>query len=137
MRANAVLFWVLCAFFVVETVLYAAWGWWSRANVEWTGTVAMALCAVLSALVAFYLMHAARQLPRLPQDHREAEPDADDGEVGQFSPHSWWPVLLGASGFLLFFGLATEIWISFIGAAVGVVCLVGWVFEYYRGHFAR
>jgi len=38
---------------------------------------------------------------------------------------------------LLFFGLATEIWISFIGAAVGVVCLVGWVFEYYRGHFAR
>jgi hypothetical protein len=137
MRANAALFWVLCGFFAVEVGLYLAWNWWSRGTVEWTGTVAMALCGLLSALVAFYLGYAGRRAPRPAQDRDDAEPGDDAGEVGQFSPWSWWPFLVGASGFLLFLGLATEIWIGLIGVALGAVSLIGWVYEYYRGQFAR
>jgi hypothetical protein len=137
MRSNAVLFWVLCGFFAVEVAVYWAWNYWSRGTVEWTGTVAMSLCGLLSALVAFYLGYASRHVPRLPQDRRDAEPADDNGEVGQFSPWSWWPFLVGFAAFLVFLGLATEIWIGLIGAAFGAVSLVGWVYEYYRGHFAR
>ncbi|MDO9396452.1 MAG: cytochrome c oxidase subunit 4, partial [Herbiconiux sp.] len=34
-------------------------------------------------------------------------------------------------------GLAVGVWISFIAAALLLVAIVGWTFEYYRGYFAR
>jgi hypothetical protein len=37
----------------------------------------------------------------------------------------------------MFLGLAVGVWIAFVGAGLLVIALVGWVFEYYRGNFAR
>jgi len=37
----------------------------------------------------------------------------------------------------VFLGLAVGLWIAAIGAAIAVVALVGWVYEYYRGYFVR
>jgi hypothetical protein len=34
-------------------------------------------------------------------------------------------------------GLAVGFWIAYIGVAFALICLVGWVYEYYRGYFAR
>jgi hypothetical protein len=34
-------------------------------------------------------------------------------------------------------GVAAGAWIAFIGGGILVVSLVGWVYEYYRGYFAR
>jgi uncharacterized membrane protein len=46
-------------------------------------------------------------------------------------------VLLAAGAALLFMGIAIGFWIAFIGVVLTVVSLVGWVYEYYRGNFAR
>ena len=38
---------------------------------------------------------------------------------------------------LVFLGFAVGIWISFIGAPIVIVAIIGWYFEYYRDYFAR
>ena len=50
---------------------------------------------------------------------------------------TWWPIVLASSAALGMLGLAVGSWIFPIGLAVFVVAIVGWVYEYYRGYFAR
>ena len=151
MRANVILFWILAGFFLLATVVYTVWSWIFNtqdlatksisgpgAPIEWVGTVALGLCAVLAAFIAFYLGRVqAAQGGMLPEDSVNANIDDGDPEVGFYSPFSWWPILLAASAALLFLGLAVGIWISIIGVGIGVITLVGWTYEYYRGFFAR
>ena len=146
------LFWVLAVFFAVATVAYVVWnlvyesqrlatdpsGAEGATLIEWAGTTALALTAVLAGLIAFYLRLVARaQGGVLPEDREDADIDDGDAEQGFFSPFSWWPVVLGAAAALVFLGVAVGWWIAGIGAAIGVVALVGWVYEYYRGYFGH
>ncbi|TFC52613.1 cytochrome c oxidase subunit 4 [Cryobacterium sp. TMT1-21] len=140
MRANVNLLWILTGFFVVVATAYTVWGLIdpSQGRVEWAGTFVLSLCAVFVAFVAFYLsrVHGA-QGGELPEDRLDANIDDGDPEVGFYSPWSWWPILLAGSAALLFMGLAVGVWISIIALGIGIICLVGWVYEYYRGNFAR
>ncbi|MCU1444315.1 MAG: cytochrome c oxidase subunit [Cryobacterium sp.] len=140
MRANAVLFWILAVFFAIVAISYAVWTAIDAANnqVEWVGTVALSLSAAFAAFIAFYVgrSHNA-QGGELPEDRLDANIDDGDPELGFFSPWSWWPIMLAGSAALLFLGLAVGFWICFIAAGIGVISLVGWTYEYYRGLFAR
>ncbi len=140
MKTNVNILWVLTAFFGIVTVAYVVWNVVDTAhgNVEWAGTFMLALSTLLVAFIAFYLdkVHAA-QGAELPEDRLDGNVDDGDPEMGFFSPWSWWPIFLAASTALLFLGLAVGIWISFIGVGIGLVALTGWVYEYYRGLFAR
>lgn len=140
MRANTILFWLLAAFFGFAAALYAFWTWIdeSDAGLEPVGSVALALTTILAAFIAFYLgrVHKA-QGAELPEDRLDANIDDGDAELGFFSPWSWWPILLAGSAALLFLGLAIGFWIAYIAVPLGVISLVGWVYEYYRGNFAR
>jgi hypothetical protein len=138
MRANAILFWILSAFFALAAALYIGWTWIDAGEPEWVGLVAISLSAVLAAFIAFYLgrVHKA-QGAELPEDRLDANIDDGDAELGFFSPWSWWPIMLAGAAALMFLGLAVGFWISFIAVGLGVISLVGWVYEYYRGHFAR
>jgi len=153
MGANIRLFWVLAGFFFLAAVVYTIWTFGYDAQqlatdpsggsgegnvVEWVGTIGLTLTALLAALIAFYLGRVERgQGGTLPEDREDADIDDGDAEQGFFSPWSWWPVTLAACAALLFLGLAAGVWISIIGAAVGVIALVGWTFEYHRGHFGH
>ncbi|MCX7521460.1 cytochrome c oxidase subunit 4 [Microbacterium sp. STN6] len=138
MKFNAWMFWALAAFFFVEGILYIWWNAVDNHSVEWAGSIALLLCVVLWGLIAFYLtVHARAQTEPLQQDRRDGEIDDDDPEMGFFSPWSWWPFMIGASGFIFFLGLAIGIWIVPIGLALFLVSIVGWTYEYYRGYFAR
>ena len=140
MRANVNLFWILTAFFAIVTVVYTVWGLLdtSQGRIEWAGTFALGLCSLLSLLIGFYLSRVrGAQGGDLPEDRLDANIDDGDPEAGFFSPWSWWPIMLAASTALLFRGLAVGFWISFIALAIGLISLVGWVYEYYRGLFAR
>ncbi|NKF33177.1 cytochrome c oxidase subunit 4, partial [Pseudomonas sp. BGM005] len=65
--------------------------------------------------------------------------DIDDGdpELGDFSPWSWWPLVLAGSAAVFVVGLAVGHFLLPIGLAIFVIAIVGWVYEYYRGNFAR
>ncbi|GAA1812927.1 cytochrome c oxidase subunit 4 [Agromyces neolithicus] len=140
MRANVNLFWILTGFFAIVAVIYAYWTWVDQGDpgIEWAGTVAVSLAAVLSAFIAFYLgrVHKA-QGAELPEDRLDANIDDGDAELGFFSPWSWWPVLLAAAIALTFLGIAIGFWLAFFAAPIALIFLAGWVYEYYRGNFAR
>ena len=140
MRANVILFWILAAFFALVSAIYIFWTIVDEREpgVEWVGLVALSLCAVLSAFIAFYLGRVHReQGAELPEDRLDANIDDGDAELGFFSPWSWWPIMLAGSAALFFLGLAVGFWIAFIALPLGILSLVGWVYEYYRGNFAR
>ena len=140
MRASAILFWILAGFFAISAGIYAYWTWFdeSQPGIEPAGTVALTLTAVLSAFIAFYLgrVHSA-QGAELPEDRLDANIDDGDAELGFFSPWSWWPIVLAGGAALGFLGLAIGFWITFIAIPIVAIALVGWVYEYYRGNFAR
>jgi len=140
MRTNATLMYIIGVFFVIAAAAYTVWvglvdGW---DHIEWVGTVAMALCAILGFFIGFYLNRVhSTQGGELPQDSLTADIDDDDPELGHFSPWSWWPLVLAGALALVFLGLAVGTWISFIGGPLAVIAIVGWNYEYYRNYFAR
>nr|WP_205835522.1 cytochrome c oxidase subunit 4 [Microbacterium sp. CFH 90308] len=148
------MWWLLAAFFFLVAVLYTGWNlishwdtnatggqsYWETVtlSIEWVGSVALLFTAFMGALIAFYIgkVHKA-QGGELPEDILTADIDDGDPELGEFSPWSWWPIVLAFSAALAMIGLAVGTWLMPIGFAVFVVAIVGWVYEYYRGYFAR
>lgn len=150
MRVNANLFWLLAGFFALSAAVYTVWSLIDHANtpegvtpltpygIEWVGTLGIALGAVLSVFLAFYITITKRaQGGELPEDSLTADIDDGDPEVGHFSPWSWWPMFLAFGLALMFLGFAVGIWIVFIGAPLTIIAVVGWQYEYYRNFFAR
>jgi hypothetical protein len=75
----------------------------------------------------------------LIEDREDSDIDDGDPELGEFSPWSWWPIFLafGASVVVLGLCVGFNFWLSFIALPLVLVGVVGWVYEYYRGNFAR
>jgi magnesium-transporting ATPase (P-type) len=101
------------------------------------GTTALALTGALAFLVAFYSLYTAKRVYPRPEDRLDAEVDEADPEYGFFSPHSWWPLILGFSTMIIVFGLIFAVWLIVLGVFVLFIALIGWMFEYYRGAFAH
>jgi hypothetical protein len=146
MGTNARLFWILAGFFFAADIAYILWSLLVSARpaasappeVEWVGAVAIGLTGALSALIGFYLWRVHKgQRGELPEDRLDANIDDGDAEQGHFSPWSWWPIVLATAAALTFLGIAIGPWISFIGVSIFLIAIVGWVYEYYRGYFAR
>lgn len=139
MRANSIIFWIIAAFFAVMAATYSIWAWiYYHGHFEWVGSVAFTLSAILGVFLAFFLGRTQRGFGgKLPEDRLDANIDDADPEIGHFSPWSWWPFFLGGAIAIIALGLAVGFWVSFIGVPLLLVALVGWVYEYYRGHFAR
>lgn len=96
------------------------------------GATALILSGGLSAMIGFYLMVTARRLPDQPDDLPEAEIWHADADYGFYSPHSWAPLMVGASMAITFAGLALAAWIVVAGAVLVIMSSAYWVFEYYR-----
>ena len=145
MRTNTGLWWLLAALLPADgghlhdvehhrAPRPAAW----YSAIEWVGSVALLFTALMGALIAFYIGRVHRaQGGELPEDVLTSDIDDGDPELGEFSPWSWWPIVLAFSAALGMMGLAIGTWLFPIGLAVFVVAIVGWVYEYYRGYFAR
>ena len=138
MRANINLFWVLAGFFLIADATYTIWALIVYREPEWVGTVGIGLVAVMALFIGFYLNRSYHaQGGQLPEDRLDASIDDGDPELGFYSPYSWWPIVLATAAALGFLGLAVGIWISILGGTLFVVAIIGWVYEYYRGLFAR
>ncbi len=104
---------------------------------EPVGVVAVALTAGLALLIAVYLFFTSRRIDPRPEDDPLGEIEQGAGELGDFSPYSWWPLALAAGAAVVFTGLAVGWWLFFIGAGLASLALVGWVYEYYLGEHAH
>ena len=119
-------------FFVGVTLMYGLWSGW-----EPVGTMCLMLLAGLTGMIGAYLGMTARAIDARPEDDPHGEIDQGAGDQGVFAPWSWWPLLLGAAAAISFLGLAVGWWVFYIGAAFGVIALVGWVLEFSRGQHAH
>ncbi|MFM9919639.1 cytochrome c oxidase subunit 4 [Lacisediminihabitans sp. H27-G8] len=138
MRTVSRLMWLLGASFVTVDGVYLFWSLRAE-NFELIGLLTIGLSGALCLLLAFYFGQVVKSagVNVWAEDREDAEIDDGDPEVGFFSPWSWWPVLLGAASSLVVLGLAISAWIVLIAVPLLVVCVIGWVYEYYRGNFAR
>ena len=138
MRASINVFWILAGFFALTLATYTIWALIVYGQPEWVGTVGLGLVTIMAVFIGFYLSRSYRsQGGDLPEDRLDASVDDGDPEMGFFSPYSWWPLLLACAAALGFLGIAVGLWIGAIGLALFIVAITGWVYEYYRGYFAR
>lgn len=101
------------------------------------GTALLVFGTALGVLVGSFILLSGRRVGPRPEDNPESEIAEGAGEVGFFSPHSWWPLPLAATASIVFLGLAVGWWLVIIGTVLGALALVGWVFEYWRGAHAH
>jgi len=102
-----------------------------------TGTAALALAVGLAFLTGFYLLFTGRRLPERPEDNPDGEIEEGTGELGFFSPHSWWPLFVGLAAAIAALGVAIGWWMFLIGLLALFLTTIGFVFEYYRGVYAH
>jgi hypothetical protein len=131
MRVEGWLFIGCAIFFGVADIFY-----WYLSK-EPTGATALALAVGLAFLIGFYVLFTGRRLPTRPEDDPQAEVEQGTGELGFFSPHSWWPLFVGLAAALAAVGVAVGWWLFLIGLLALVLSVIGFVFEYYRGHYAH
>ncbi|NKY49779.1 cytochrome c oxidase subunit 4 [Nocardia vermiculata] len=134
MKVEARIFELLTVFFIIVAVIYGFFTGQSRTGIEWAGTTAIVLTAGLTLIVGTYFRFVARRLDLRPEDYEEAEIVDGAGDLGFFSPGSFWPILLAGSAAVTAIGFAFwQYWLI----AVGVICVLttvaGLVFEYYVG----
>src|SRR5260370_21363702 len=132
MKVEGLLFLFSAAFFAVVDVVY----WFT--SYDPTGTTALGISVGLAFLTGFYVLFTGRRLPRRrPEDNPEADISEGAGEIGFFSPHSWWPLITGLAAAVAAFGVAVGSWLFLIWMLFVVLSSIGVVFEYYRGVYAH
>ena len=131
MKVEAYLFLGCAGFFGAMDLIY-----WNLSH-DPTGTTALALSVCLVFLIGFYVRFTGRRLPPRPEDSQEADIVEGTGELGFFSPHSWWPLFVGLAAGLAVIGVAIGWWLFLLGAFAVILSMIGFVFEYYRGHYAH
>lgn len=133
MKIEIKLFLFLAPFFVLVGVVY---GFFTHFQ-EPVGYLGIPLVGALVAMVGAYLALTARRIDPRPEDDEEGEIEQGAGDQGVYSPWSWWPLVIAGSAAVAFLGLAVGWWVLYIGFILGVIGLVGWVFEFSRGQHAH
>ena len=125
MKVNWQLFVGLSVFYVITTVIY----WYVGG--EAVGITGMLLSACLAGMVGFYLWFTQKRIGTImPADNLTAEISDGAGELGFYSPHSWWPRPVAASAIAIGFGLIIGWWLTLIAVVALVISIIGWVTEY-------
>jgi hypothetical protein len=131
-KVEAAIFNLITVFCIVAAIVY---GVWAR---EPIGTTALVLSGGLCALIGGFFWFVSRRIDARPEDRKDAEIADGAGELGFFSPASYWPFGLALSAALM--GLALAFWYPWLILIAGVALLLtigGLLFEYYVGQNAH
>ena len=135
MKIEARIFLIITAFCFVAAALY---GWWtyesSLDGLEWVGTVSLVLSGGLLGIIGTYFQFVSRRIEARPEDRSDADMSDGAGDLGFFSPGSYWPIGIAAAGTLTAFSLAfRQWWMLVVGAVLIIGTVAGLLFEYYIG----
>ena len=127
MKTSWLLFIGLSIFYAIMTVIY-----WQLGG-EPVGITAIALSGGLALIVGFYLWFTSRRLGNLlPKDNLQGEIADSAGELGFYSPHSWWPLPVALSACTVGLGLIIGWWLVLIGVGSLLISVLGLVLQYER-----
>jgi len=125
MKVSWQLFIGLSLFYVLMTIVY-----WQVGG-EPVGIGGMLLAAGLAGMVGFYMWFTNRRIgATLPEDNLTGEIADGAGDLGFYSPHSWWPLPVGLSMVGLSLSLAIGWWLTLIAVGSLVISIIGMVTEY-------
>jgi hypothetical protein len=131
-KVEALIFNMITVFCIVAALVY---GIWSR---EPIGTTALALSGGLTALIGGFFWFVSRRIDARPEDSKDAEIADGAGELGFFSPASYWPFGLALSAALMGLALAFYYpWLILIAGIALLATIGGLLFEYYVGQNAH
>jgi hypothetical protein len=130
-KVEAAIFNIVSAILVVFAVVY---GFWAK---EPIGTTALALSAGLTILVGGFFWFISRRIDARPEDRKDADIADGSGELGFFSPASYWPIGIALSVAVTALGLAFFYpWLIITGGVAVLIAVGGLLFEYYVGQNA-
>src|SRR5438552_15411412 len=138
MKSEWKLFGVLGLFVFVAAAVYA---WWTQyqtlpgggqGQVEWIGVVALILAGLLRTMIGSALWLISRRIDPRPEDLPDAEIADGAGEIGFFSPGSYWPFGIALAAMIASIAMAFQQWWL---VAVGIIAVLlttsGLLFAYY------
>ncbi|WP_120004789.1 cytochrome c oxidase subunit 4 [Nesterenkonia muleiensis] len=133
MRTNIVLFGGIGLFALVVAFIYG----FVTGFDELAGFPLLLLTAGLGFMLWWYLRSTDKHHETLDGDNPEGEISDMAGNYGDFYPWSWWPLGLGFSLAFLFFGVAIDWWVLFVGLLPTLFFVTGWVMEGNRKTYAH
>lgn len=125
MKSNYRLFLGLSVFYFIIAVVYFQLGG------EVLGFTGMLLSGCLAGMVGFYMWFTNRRIGAvLPEDNLTAEISDGAGELGFYSPHSWWPLPVALAACAAGLGLVLGWWLTIIAVPTLIISVIGFVTEY-------
>lgn len=126
MKVESRVFEICTAFFFLCAVVY---GLLAR---EPVGIVGLTLTGGLSLIIGTYFRFISRRLEPRPEDNPAAEVVDGAGDLGFFSPGSYWPIGLAGATALMGISVAYfHVWAIAISGALLLVMIGGLLFEYH------
>jgi hypothetical protein len=141
MRTEWRIFGIVALFLFACCAVYAWWtaNYWPNAapgesRLDWVGTVALLLSGLLCLMCGGYFWFVSRRIEPRPEDRPDAEISEGAGEVGFFSPGSYWPFGIALATAAAGIGMVFMMWWLIIGGLIVVIAgACGLLFEYYTG----
>jgi hypothetical protein len=135
MRMEARIFLVLTLFCWVAAAVYGFWSSHTTTHrIEWAGFAALILSGGLLGITGSFFWFVSRRIDPRPEDRSDAEIAEGAGELGFFSPGSYWPIGIASGATMAGLGLAlVQIWLVLIGVIMILFMVAGLLFEYYVG----
>jgi hypothetical protein len=127
MKVESRIFEICTVFFFLCAIVYGI------LSKEAVGIVGLTLTGGLSLIIGTYFRFISRRLEPRPEDNPEAEIADGAGEMGFFSPGSYWPIgLAGAAGTLAISMAYWQVWAIVIAVPLLLTMVGGLLFEYHR-----
>jgi hypothetical protein len=126
MKVESRIFEICAGFFFLCGIVYAI------LSQEAVGIAGLFLTGGLALIIGTYFRFVSRRLEERPEDNPEAEVSDGAGDVGFFSPGSYWPIGLAAAAALVGISLAFfQVWLLVIALVLLLFAVGGLVFEYH------
>jgi hypothetical protein len=137
-KIEARLFLGIAVFCWVAAAFYGIWSGqpnsFSHGRVEVAGVSALILSGGLCGISGSFFWFISRRIEPRPEDRNDGEISEATGELGFFSPGSYWPIGLAGAATVIGLGLAFfQIWLVLVGALGLLFAIGGLLFEYYIG----
>jgi hypothetical protein len=121
-------------FLFVMAVIYPVWTDAELGHVDFVGSVALVLSGLLCLMCGGYFWFVSRRIDPRPEDRKDADVADGAGEVGFFSPGSYWPFGLALAAAVAGLGMVFwMVWLIAVGLIAVVAATCGLLFEYYTG----
>lgn len=134
MKIEARVFLLIAVFCWIIAGVYGYWTDLSDGKVEPVGVAALILSGGLLGISGSFFWFVSRRIDPRPEDRDDAEMAEGAGDLGFFSPGSYWPLGLASGATVVGSGLAfAQLWLVLTGAALVLFMIGGLVFEYHIG----